>query len=85
MEFLKKITSVFTKSVTDTSPKGKVDSTDVAKLIKTSVIVGIAGAVSYFTTNIAPETLGPYQPLIMMGLTALLDFTNKLVKDNMEN
>lgn len=82
MDFLKKITSVFTKSVKDTSEVGKVDTTDVAKVLRTSALVGSAAGLTYLMANLAPESLGPYQPFIMLGLTAALDFLNKLVKNN---
>lgn len=79
-DFLTKIKDVFIKQVPDTSDKGKVDSTDYAKLIRTGVLVGLAGALSHVITNMDPSVLGVYQPVIMMGLTVALDFLNKLIK-----
>lgn len=81
-DFFKKLKDVFTKSVPDTSAPVKVDGTDVAKLGKTAALVGVAAALSFLVTNIDPALLGPYQPLIVMGLTVALDFVNKLVKNN---
>jgi hypothetical protein len=79
-DFFKKIKDVFVKSVPDTSPIGTVDKTDLAKVAKTGVLVGVASAISYALANIAPDTFGHYQPLVVLGLTAVLDFLNKLVK-----
>lgn len=82
LDLLNKVKAVFTTKVADTSPTGKVDKTDVAKLIKTGALVGIAAAVSYFVTNVDPVALGVYQPLIIMVLTVGLDYVNKLIKSN---
>jgi hypothetical protein len=81
-DFLKKIKDVFIKSVPDTSPIGKVDKTDLAKVTKTGILVGVASAISYALANIAPDTFGHYQPLVVLGLTAVLDLLNKTVKSN---
>ena len=82
MNFLKKIKDVFVKSVPDTSPKNTVDKTDMAKVIKTGFLVGIAAMLSNLATSMAPDTFGPYQPLVILALTVSLDFINKLVKGN---
>lgn len=82
LDLLKKIKDSFTTKVPDTSPSGKVDKTDVAKLVKTSVLVGVAAGVSYFITGVDSDSLGVYQPLIIMALTVGLDYVNKLVKSN---
>lgn len=82
LDFLNKIKSVFVRTVPDTSPSGTVDSTDLAKVVKTGLLVGLASAISYGLSNLAPDSLGHYQPLVVLGLTAALDFVNKLVKKN---
>lgn len=81
-DFLKRIKDVFIKSVPDTSKTGAVDKTDLAKVVKTGLLVGVASAISYALANMSPDTLGHYQPLVILGLTAALDFLNKLVKKN---
>lgn len=81
-DFFKKLKDVFTKSVPDTSDPKKIDGTDVAKLVRNGVLVGVGAALSYVVTNVDPTHLGPYQPLIMLALTLALDFVNKLVKNN---
>jgi hypothetical protein len=82
LDFLNKIKAVFVTNVPDTSPIGKVDSTDLAKVVKTGLLIGVASALSYGLTNLAPDSLGHYQPFVVMGLTVALDFVNKLVKKN---
>ena len=81
-DFVKLVKDVFIKSVPDTSNVVKVATTDIAKLIKTGVLVGAASALSFLVTNLDPALLGPYQPLVIMGLTVVLDFVNKLIKPN---
>ena len=81
-DFLTKLKNVFVKNVPDTSPSGEVNNTDLAKVVKTGVLVGIASAISYALANVAPDTFGHYQPLIVLGLTAVLDTVNKFVKKN---
>ena len=81
-DFLKKLKEVFVKSVPDTSPSGTIDKTDLAKVVKTGFLVGLASAISYGLANFSPDTFGNYQPLVVLGLTAALDFVNKLVKKN---
>ena len=81
-DFLKKIKDVFIKSVPDTSSIGTVNTTDLAKVVKTGLLVGVASAISYALANMSPDTLGTYQPFVILVLTAALDFLNKFVKKN---
>lgn len=83
-DFLKKLKEVFVTKVPDTSDSGKVDKTDVAKIIRNAVLVAIAAGISYVVKDLDPEHLGQYQPWIILGGTAILDFINKLVKQNSE-
>lgn len=82
LDFLNKIKSVFVSNVQDTSPAVSVNKTDLAKVVKTGVLVGLASAISYALANLAPETFGHYQPVVILVLTAALDFVNKFVKKN---
>ena len=82
LDLLVKLKNVFVKNTPDTSDIGKLNSTDYVKVIKTGLLVGLAGALSYVITNIDPSALGVYQPVIMLALTLALDFLNKLVKRN---
>jgi hypothetical protein len=82
MDFLKTVFDVFTKNVDNTSPTGKVDKNDLAKITKNALIVGVAAALSAVLANVGPQSFGTYQPLIILGLSAALDFLNKMVKSN---
>lgn len=79
-DFMKKLGAVFVKSVPDTSEKGKVDSTDVAKVIRTSVYVALASGLAFALQNMSPETFGPYSVFVIPAATAAIEFLNKLAK-----
>ena len=83
-DFLKKLKEVFLGTVPDTSDVGKVNKTDITKIVRNAVLVAIAAGVSYIVKDLDPEHLGQYQPWIILGGTAILDFINKLVKNNSE-
>jgi len=79
---LELVKNSFTQRVTDTSPVAELNKIDLAKLIKTTILISISAGITYFISNISPDLLGPYQPLIMVALTFGLDFFNKLLKNN---
>lgn len=82
MAFLNKLVSVFTKNVADTSPAGKVDSTDLAKVVRTSVYVGLAAALTYFMQGVTPDMIGTKGLVVLPLIAAAVEFLNKAVKDN---
>ena len=81
LDFLKKLV---TPKKTGESPSGKVDSTDMADVLKLSAFVALAAALSSILENVAQLDLGMYQPFLVLGLTSGLDFLNKLIKNNKE-
>lgn len=82
MSFLVKLFNVFTKKVEDSSPKGRVDSTDLAKVVRTSVYVGLAACLTYFMQGVTPEMIGTKGLVVLPLLAAVVEFLNKAVKDN---
>lgn len=82
MGFLKSLKDVFVNKVPDTSGGGKVDKTDMAKVVRNASLVGVAAALSELLKTIDPNMFGPYQPLVILGLTAALDFVGKFIKNN---
>lgn len=82
MEFLKKLKGVFVTKVPDTSAAGTVNSTDVAKVIRTSIYVAVAAGLTFAIENISPGTLGAYGVFIVPAVTAAIEFLNKLAKGN---
>lgn len=82
MEFLKNLALVFTKKVEDTSPKGKVDSVDLAKVVRTAVYVGLASGLTYFAQGVTPDMIGVKGLVVLPLISAVIEFLNKAVKDN---
>lgn len=82
MGFLKSLKDVFLGSKTDTSGQGKVNSTDLAKIVRNASLAGVAAALSEVLKTVDPSMFGMYQPLVILGITAALDFVTKLVKNN---
>jgi hypothetical protein len=82
MNFVQKLYDVFTKNVEDKSGAGKIDQTDLAKIGKNAILVGVAAAISAVLSSVGPDMFGTYQPLIILGLTGLLDLLNRLIKSN---
>lgn len=82
MDFLKKVFSVFVGKVDDSSPGGKVNSTDVAKVLRTTVLVGLASAITYFVGAVDPANMGTYGVFVVPIATAALDLLNKYIKAN---
>lgn len=82
MDFLKKVFSVFVTNVGDTSPTGKVNATDVAKVLRTAFLVGLASTITYFVGAVDPANLGMYGVFVVPVATAALDLLNKYIKAN---
>jgi hypothetical protein len=64
------------------SPKGQLDLTDLKNLGATSVRIGVAAALTYFTQNLSGVDLGEYSVIIVGVLTIVIDAVQKTLKDN---
>lgn len=82
MEFFKKLFTSFTSGINDTSKSGAVNTTDVVKVVRTAILVGLASAITYFTGAVNPENLGVYGVFVVPIATAALDLLNKYIKGN---
>lgn len=79
---LKKLALVFLRKTEDKSPTFKLDSTDLAKVVKTAVFAGLATALTVFLNGVDFNTLGIGGAVLIPLITAAIDLLNKLVKDN---
>lgn len=79
---LKKLALVFLKKIEDKSPTFKVDSTDIAKVVRTAVFTGLATALTVFMNGVDFNALGIGGAVLIPLITAAIEFLNKLVKDN---
>ena len=67
------------------SKAGKVDKNDVVDIVKVSLLVAIATGLETAIEHLgASEAIGPYKPFVILGLTAGLDFLNKLMRSKKE-
>ena len=80
MNFLKKLKDVIFGRVPDTSEPGKVDSTDIAKVARTSLFIGLSSALAYALQNVDPAIFGSYKILVVTAGTAILEFLTKKTK-----
>jgi hypothetical protein len=84
MDFLKKLLGSFVSKVDDDSPRGKVNTTDVAKVLRGGVIVGVSASVSYYLANLSPEMFGDYELVATVVLMALGELSVRFLKNNEE-
>jgi hypothetical protein len=84
MDFLKKLLGSFVSKVDDDSPRGKVNTTDVAKVLRGGVIVGVSASVSYYLANLSPEMFGNYELVATVVLMALGELSVRFLKNNEE-
>jgi hypothetical protein len=80
MNFLKKLKDVIFGRVPDTSTPGKVDSTDLAKVARTSIFIGLSSALAFLLQNVDPSIFGSYKLIVVTAGTAALEFLTKLTK-----
>jgi len=62
------------------SPVGVVAEKDLVDVAKVSALVALAAGLQYAAQNLANVDFGVYSPFVTLGLTAVIDFVNKLVK-----
>lgn len=60
----------------------KANLIDFAKTIRVGLFVGAGATVAYVIENAANYDLGKFEPLVIMGLTALGEFLFRLKRDN---
>lgn len=64
------------------SKLGKLDTTDLKNLGKTSLLVGAAAALTYFAQHLTGIDLGENSTILVSLLTVVVDGLVKLLKDN---
>lgn len=64
------------------SPKFKMDLTDAKNVGKNALLVGVAAALTYVSSNLMNVDLGVYGPLVVPVVSSLLDTVIKWAKNN---
>lgn len=82
MDFLKKIKVAFfgKEELNDKSPAGKLDSTDIAKVVRNVLLAMVAAGLTYLIED--PTTLAKYGPITVVALKSVLDIVQKMFKNN---
>ena len=83
MKFTTKVAKVFAgKQLPDESPALKVDTTDMAKVIRTGALMGIATAVVYGLSNLNPDIFGEHAGLAAVIIAMVTEGALRFIKDN---
>lgn len=82
MEFVKKLMGSIFSKVDDDSPRGKVNSTDIAKVLRGGLLVGLAAGVSHVLSGLEPDMFGQYEYLATIGLMVLSELSMRFLKHN---
>ena len=84
MNFLKKLLEATFKNVQSDSKSGKINSTDLVKMLRTACLVGLGGSIAFLLANISGVDLGNESLNIIFTTVAVagLEFAQRLIKDN---
>ena len=82
MNFLKGLFTVSTKSVTDTSPSGELNSTDWHKTVRDFFLVSGAAGIGYLLEHVAGLDFWGYGTMIVPVVSMFLNVVLKWLKDN---
>lgn len=83
MKFLSDLkNALFGKSEPSTSPAGKVDTTDIAKVTRTAILMGLATAVTSLLANVKPEMFGEHSGVAAIVLTIVSELSLRFLKDS---
>lgn len=81
-DFFKKITSVFVKNVPSDSKAGVVNSTDLAKVTRTAIIMGLSTAATHWLANVNPTMFGDHSAIATLVLAVLGELSVRFLKSN---
>jgi|APGre2960657373_1045057.scaffolds.fasta_scaffold349852_2 hypothetical protein len=82
MSLFEKVKSVFVKKVDDKSGPLSVDTVDIAKVVKTALLVGGATAITSVMQNLQPEMFGDHASVAALVLAVVGDFMVRFLKNN---
>lgn len=82
MKLFSKIKSVFTTNVPDKSGPLKVDTTDIAKVIRTALLIGAATSGIEILSYLKPEMFGDHSSIAAVLMAMAADFLMRFLKNN---
>ncbi len=77
-----KIVGVFTKTVPSDSTTGTVNSTDLAKVIRTGIFLALSTGVTHILTNVQPDMFGQYAGVATIAIAMLSELSVRLFRSN---
>ena len=81
MNFLKKIKESMFGHLPDTSDVKKIDSTDLAKVSRTGILMGLATMVTYLLSNLKPEMFGEHAGIAAVVIAMASEVLMRYLKD----
>lgn len=83
MNFTTKVAKVFAgKKLPDESAALKIDTTDMAKVIRTGALMGVATAVVYGLSQLNTNMFGEYAGLAAVIIAMVTEGALRFIKDN---
>lgn len=67
-----------------TSPRGKLDLTDLKKLGRNTIIVAVGAGLAYLTSNIVNVNVGELTVFVVPVLSFLVDAVYRYHRDNLK-
>jgi hypothetical protein len=82
MNWLTKIKAVFVTNVPDKSDVLKVDTTDLAKVVRTAILLGVATSGVEILSYLKPEMFGDHSSVAAVVMAMTADFLMRFLKNN---
>jgi hypothetical protein len=82
MNWLTKIKAVFVTNVPDKSDGLKVDTTDLAKVVRTAILLGAATSGVEILSYLKPEMFGDHSSVAAVVMAMAADFLMRFLKNN---
>ncbi len=80
MNIFKKLKESMFGTLPDTSPKGKVDSTDLAKVARTGLFLSFGSFVTYMLSNVKPEMFGDHAAIATVVIALATELASRYFK-----
>jgi hypothetical protein len=82
MNWLSKLKDVFVKNVPSDSTAKSVNTTDILKVTRTAVLLGISTAVVELLNGLQPEMFGEHAAIATVVLALLGELSVRFIKNN---
>lgn len=80
MNFLKRLKDSIFGTLPDTSAKGKVDTTDFVKVVRTGLFLSVGSFLTFMLSNVKPEMFGEHATVATVVLALAAELTARYFK-----